>query len=140
MAITLETIAAPGATPIANNAASAKSFANDYSKLINRNISSQDRKMISITGLIYELAAAGGTNYKSNHAGLRQDATVYTGGIPMIDLEVAMAALEWNAGRAADATLSADVPALIASGPKLDASPVDALDRIIIFLRAKLGK
>lgn len=136
--ITLETVAAPGATPIATGGSSAKSFCNDYYKLVNQNISSQDRKMIQITGLIYKLANAGGANYKTNHAGLRQDAMVYTGGISRFDLEVAMSALDWNTGKIADNTLSTDVPTLIASGPKLDATSVEVLDRIIAFLRAQM--
>jgi hypothetical protein len=136
--ITLEQIAAPGATPIAANATSAKSFANDYYKLVNQNISTRDRKTIDILGLIYKLNNAGGANYKSNHAGLIQDATVYTGGISRFDLCVAMAALDWNTGNVADGTLSTDIPTLTKEGRDLDNLAEEQLDRIIAFLRAQM--
>ncbi len=138
--ITIETIAAPGATPISPNASSQKSFDNDYAKLGVGNISNRDRKTISILGLIYELNAAGGANYKTNHAGLIQDSTVYTGGISMFNLCTAMAATDWNGGVAADATLSTDVPTLLNEGRDLDNKSEDELDRMIAFLRCQLGK
>lgn len=140
MAITLEQIAAPGATPITYNAASAKSFANNYYKLSQGNITTRDRKAISALGLIYELNNAGGANYKSNHAGLIQDSRVYAGGISMIDLATAMAALEWNAGNVADATLSTDVPTLLNEARDLSQLAEPQLDRILAFLRAQLRR
>lgn len=139
-AITLEQIAAPGATPITFNAASSKSFFNDYFKLNQDNISTRERKAISALGLIYELAAAGGANYKSNHAGLIQDSRVYTGGQPLLDLTTAMAALEWNAGNVADATLSTDLPTLTKEARDLHALAELELDRILVLLRAQLRK
>lgn len=138
--ITLELVAAPGATPITPNAAAAKGFHNNYFKLAVPSLSNRDRKTISILGLIYELANAGGANYKTNHAGLRQDAVVFNGGIPKIDRIAADAANDWNAGFVADATLSTDVPTLIAAGPKIDATDEYTLDLIIIFLRAQLRR
>jgi hypothetical protein len=140
MAIVIETIAAPGATPIARDAASQKSFVNDYYKLAVPDLSTRDRKTISILGLIYELTAAGGANYKSNHAGLIQDSTVYTGGISLFSLCTAMAATDWNGGKAADATLSTDISTLLGEGRDLDNKSEDELDRMIAFLRAQLGK
>jgi hypothetical protein len=136
--ITLDQIAAPGATPITPNATSAKTFANDYAKVNVPNLSSQDRKTLAILGLIYKLNNAGGANYKTNHAGLIQDATVYTGGISQFSLEAAMAALDWNTGNVADVTLSTDVPTLMKEGRDLDDLPVQTLDRIIAFLRAQM--
>jgi len=133
----LEQIAAPGATPIAGNATSSKSFANDYFKLVNQNISTRDRKTIDILGLIYKLNNAGGANYKSNHAGLITDSLVYTRGIERFDLCVAMAALDWNTGNVADATLSTDIPTLTKEGRDLDNLAEEQLDRIIAFLRAQ---
>lgn len=138
MAITLESVAAPGATPIANNAASAKSFANNYYKLAVPNLSTQDRKTIMILGMVHVLAATG-ANYKSNHAGLIQDAQVYTGGIPMLDVFTALTATTWSAGKATDATFSADVPTLLGEGRDIADLPEDKLDRIISFLAAQLG-
>lgn len=138
--ITLESIAAPGATPITRNGSSAVSFANNYYKVGTGNLSPRDRKALSILGLIYELNAAGGANYKSNHAGLIQDSRVYSGGISMIDLVSAMAALEWNAGNVADATLSTDVPTLINEARDIHVLAELELDRILIFLRAQLRR
>lgn len=138
--ITLAQIAAPGATPIANNAASAKTFADDYAKVAQSNLSQQDRKTLSILGLVYELANAGGANYKTNHAGLIQDAQVYSRGISQFNLEAAMAVLDWNSGNVADATLSTDVPTLMNEGRDLDDLPMLTQDRIIAFLRAQLRR
>ena len=140
MSITLETIAAPGATPIANNAASAKSFANDYAKLDVPNISDQDRNAIAILGLIFQLTAAGGANYKSNHAGLIQDSMVYSGGISNLNPVTARAAYCWDNGRAADATLSADVPTLLQQARDIADLPALTQERLIAFLRAQVGQ
>jgi len=139
MSQTLEAISAPGATPIANNAASSKSFANDYFKLAVPNLSTRDRKTIWILGLIYELTHNGGANYKSNHAGLIQDSQVYSGGISLFDLVVSLSADAWSAGRAADATLTNDLGALLTEGKDLRQKSEEELDRIIAFLRAQLG-
>lgn len=136
--ITLDQIAAPGATPIAVNATSATTFASDYYKLAVPNISTRDRMTIRILGLIYKLNNAGGANYKSNHAGLMQDAVVYTRGISQFDLDTAMAALDWNTGNVADATLSTDVPTLLKEGRDLDNKSEEELSQIIAFLRAQM--
>lgn len=139
MAITLETIAAPGATPIANNAASAKSFANNYFKLAVPNISTRDRKTILILGMVYTLAATG-ANYKTNHAGLIQDATVYTGGISAeFDIWAALASTTASAANTLTATFSLDVPTLLKEGRDLDNLAEGELDRIIAFMAAQLG-
>ncbi len=138
--IAFESIAAPGATPIVVNAASAKSFANNYSKAGPPYLSQRDRKQIQIIGLIAELNANGGANYTANHTVLRQDAAVYTHGISKFNLEIAMCALDWNAGKVADSTLSTDIPTLLAAGPKLNETAAEDLDRIIAFLRAQLRK
>lgn len=137
--ITLETIAAPGATPIAVGGSSAKSFVNDYSKINVPNLSDRDRKTIWILGKVYELAHNGGANYKSNHAGLIQDSKVYTGGISQFDLVSGLAADAWNAGVAADNTLSTNIPTLLNEGRDLSQKSDDELDRIIAFLGAQLG-
>lgn len=138
--IAFESVAAPGATPIAYNAASAKSFANNYFKATERNISQQDRKEIRIIGLIAELKANGGADYSANHAGLRQDSMVYTGGISNFDLEVAECVNDWNAGKVADATVSSDIPTLIAAGPRIDRTDAQTQDRMIAFLQAQIRK
>lgn len=136
--ITLEQVAAPGATPITPNASSSKAFVNNYYKLSDGNISERDRKTIDILGLIYKLTNAGGANYKTNHAGLIQDSQVYTGGISQFNLETAMAADDWNTGNVADATLSTDVPTLLKEGRDLQNKSAEELDRIIAFLRAQM--
>ncbi len=137
MAQTLEAIATPGATPIANNSASSKSFANDYFKLSVPNLSTRDRKTIWILSLIYELAANGGPNYKLNHAGLIQDSQVYSGGIMMFDLVASLTADAWSEGRSADATLSNSIPALLQEGNDLKQKSEEELDRMIALLRAQ---
>lgn len=136
MAITLETIAAPGTTPITPNASSAKSFANDYYKLNAPNISMRERMTIAIVGLTHDVTSP---NYKTNHAGLIQDAAVYTGGISAkFDLFSALAGMDWTIGHAVDATLSADVPTLLKEGRDLANLSEDQLLRIYVFLRAQL--
>lgn len=134
--ITLEAIAAPGASPIAHNASSAKSFANDYAKSAPPNLSTRDRLTIGIIGMIHALASP---NYQNNHAGLMQDATVYTGGISQFDFWTAFAGLAWSAGKTVDASLSADVPTLLKEGRDLQNKSEDELLRIIAFLAAQLG-
>lgn len=136
--ITLTQNTAPGATPVTRNSTSAITFASNYYKLDEPNLDVQDRKTIDILGLIYKLNNAGGANYKTNHAGLIQDAAVYTGGISIFNLATADAANDWNTGNVADAALSTDVPTLIKEGRDLNQLPEDTLDRIIAFLRAQM--
>jgi hypothetical protein len=139
MAITLERIAAPGATPIANNAASSVAFANNYFKVSQAVISEQDRKTLIILGMVYELASRGGANYKGIMHLLRQDARVYTGGISNLDITTARAAVAWSIGNGLDSTLPSDMNSLMGLAPKTDQLPSDELDRIIAFLYAQLG-
>jgi hypothetical protein len=136
--ITLTQNTAPGATPIANNAASASTFAGNYAKLAAPNISAQDRNAIAILGLVYKLNNAGGANYKSNHAGLIQDAQVFSGALSRLDLEVARAANDWNTGNVADATLSTDVPTLLKEARDIADLPALQQERLIAFLRAQM--
>lgn len=138
--ITLATVAAPGATPITPNASAAQGFQANYFKLSVPGLSDRDRKTISALGLIYELTAAGGANYKTNHAGLIQDSVVFSGGISNLNKTMADAANEWNAGVVADATLSTDVPTLLNEGRDLDDLSELQLDRILTFLRAQLRR
>lgn len=139
MGQTLDLIPVPGATPIANNSTSAKTFASDYFKLSVPNLSTRDRKTIWILGLIYELAHNGGANYKTNHKQLQQDAQVYTSGIMQFDLIAGSAADAWSAGNTADATLTNSIPGLLALAPAISQQAEDQLDRIIVFLRAQLN-
>lgn len=136
--ITLEQVAAPGATPITPNQTPEQQFCDNYAKLGVGNISQKDRNTIAILGLIYELAHAGGANYKTIHKQLVQDAMVFTGGISMFNEAVARAANDWNSGNNADATLSTDVPTLLAQGPHIQNQPEQTQERIIAFLRAQL--
>lgn len=136
--IALEQVAAPGATPIAFNAAAAKLFANNYAKLAAPNLAARQRITIGILGLIYKLTNAGGADYKSNHKGLIQDAAVFCGAISNLDPVVARAANDWNTGDVADGTLPNDVPTALAEGRDLaDLSELE-LERIIAFLRAQM--
>lgn len=138
--INLKLITAPGASPVAYNTTSAKEFASNYFKLGPDGISaSRDRKTVSILALIYELASlGGGTNYKSNHAGLIQDAQVYTGAISNFDMVTAMAAIDWTIGNTADATLSASLHTLMTEGRDFAQLSDDQLDRILAFLNLKI--
>jgi|ERR1044071_7973975 hypothetical protein len=134
--ITIEVIAAPGATPIAQNAASAKAFADDYYKCNHPNLSMRQRMTLAIIGLIHTVSAA---NYKSNHAGLIQDSLVFTKGISQkFDLFSALAGIDVTNGHAVDATQSLDVPTLLAEGRDLENKSEDELNRIYVFLRAQL--
>lgn len=140
MAITLATVAAPGATPLANNATAARGFADNYAKLAHGNLSATQQKAISVLGLIYELTAAGGANYKTNHAGLIKDAQVHNGAISMLNKTTADAANEWNAGFVADATLPTSVNSLLADARDFIQLSELQLDRIITLLRAQLRR
>ncbi len=137
MAITIEQVAAPGATPISGNASSSKAFDNNYAKLGVGNISDQDRNAVAILGLIYKLNNAGGANYKSAHAALIQDANVYTRGISMFNFCTARAANDWNTGNVADATLSTDLPTLLKEARDIADLPAETQERLIAFLRAQ---
>lgn len=138
MAITLETIAKIGVTPIQTQSASAKAFANNYAKLASPGISAQDRKTITILGMLYVLALSG-VDYKLNHAGLIQDAAVYTGGISNLDIFAALPATTAGAMPALDPTFSLDVEVLLKEGRDFQQLPEQTLDRIIAFLAAQIG-
>lgn len=134
--ITLDTIAAPGTTPIAYNATSAKSMASDYAKVNAPNLSMRERMALAIVGLTHVVTSP---NYKTNHGGLIQDASVYTGAISgQFDLFSALAGIDWTNGHAVDNTLSADVPTLMKEARDISQLSEDQLKRIYIFLRAQL--
>jgi hypothetical protein len=137
--ITLTQVAAPGATPIAYNATAAINWASNYAKVNDgAGISSVEAKALSVLGLIYKLNNAGGANYKTNHAGLMQDAEVFSGAISNLDAVRAQAINDWNTGNVADATLSTDIPTLMKEARDLTAKSDLQLDRMIAFLRAQM--
>jgi len=138
MAITLTQVSAPGATPLADNTSANRTWDDNYFKLGPPNISKQDRNAIAIAGLIYKLNNAGGANYKSNHAGLIQDAAVWTAGLTLFNAEVARALNDWNTGNVADATLSTDIPTLLKEMRDITQVPAERQERIIAFLRSQL--
>lgn len=138
MAITFEKVAAPGATPIANNGASEKSFVNNYYKLGEPNISMRETKAIIIDAMVYILAATG-ANYKNNHSGLRQDAAVYTSGISNLNPWVALAATSVSAANTTDATFPLTLSGLENDIKAFREMHEQQLDRIIAFLSAQLG-
>ncbi len=133
---TLESIAQPGATtPIATQTASEKSFCNDYYKINAPNISMRERMALAIICLLRSVTP----NYKTNHAGLIQDAKVYTGGISSVfDEFSALVGPLWTVAKVADATLSSDVPTLLGEARDLSNLSEDQLMRIYIFLRCQL--
>lgn len=139
MAITFESVAAPGASPIANNSASAKSFANNYAKLKTPGVSTRERKAIIIIGMMWVLGETTAFDYRSNHAGLIQDSEVYTKGISHFDVFAALAATSVSAGFAAKGTFPMTLDALELEGRDLIDLHEDTLDRIIGFLGAQLG-
>jgi hypothetical protein len=136
--ISLAQVAAPGATPITPNGTAEKIWLDNFAKLGVPNISQQDRNSIAILGLIYKLNNAGGANYKSNHAGLIQDAQVFSGGVSMLDPETARAVNDWNSGNVADGTLSTDVPTLLKEARDISQIPASRQEKIIAFLRAQM--
>jgi hypothetical protein len=133
---TLTVIPKPGATPLVRNAASAIAFYADYYKLNEPNISMRERMAIAIVGLTHVVTSP---DYRTNHAGLIQDAAVYTGGISAkFDLFSALAGIDWTNGKLVDAALSADMPTLLKEGRDLANLSEDELNRIYILLRAQL--
>lgn len=138
MAITLQTIAAPGATPIGKRTASQIAFDNSYYKLAAGTVAAQDRKAVMILAMVYILALTG-ANYKANHAGLIQDAAVYTGGISNFDIFAAFAATSASAANTADGAFSLDLPTLLKEARDIVDLPEQTQDRLIGFLAAQLG-
>lgn len=138
MAITLQTVAAPGATPITPNATSAKYFANNYAKLSAPNISMRERKAVIVLAMVYVLASTG-ADYRSNHRGLIQDTQVYTGGISHFDVFAALAATSVGAANTIDPTFSLNLETILKDGKDITQLSDETLDRIIGFLGAQLG-
>lgn len=136
MAITLQSVTNPGATPIAFNGASSVELANDYFKLAAPNLSMRQVLTIMTVAMTHALPSP---DYINNHAGLMQDAQVYTGAIPQFNWVVAMAALAWTAGKQEDATLSDDVEALLAEGRDFEGKSEEEQWRAITLLFAQLG-
>lgn len=134
--ITLEAIAAPGATPLTPNATSAKSFDADYAKASVGSLSTRQRLALIIVAMTHTETSV---NYKLKHPALIQDAMVYTGGISQFDYWTAAVGLEWTNGHAVDGSLSADVPTLLEEGRDLENLPEDTLFRIIALLRSQLN-
>lgn len=127
---------APGATPIANNATAAKTFANNYYKLNEPTLSMRERMTIAIIGLIHEVTAA---DYRLKHPNLIQDAMVFTRGISQeFDFFSAIAGATWTLGKATDAALSNDIPTLLGEGRDLANLSEDELKRIFVFLFCQL--
>ena len=136
MAITLSTFVRPGSPVTGTNNTAAQAFFDDYFKL--SDIPQTDRKTISILALIYECAAVGGPNYKSNQAQLIQDSEVAMGKISLFNIITAMSAIDWTIGKTADGTLSADVQTLLKEGSDIAQLSDDKLDRIIAFLNSQI--
>lgn len=136
MAITLETVASPGVTPIAHNSSSSISFVNNYYKAAVPNLSTRQRLTIAIISLIHSFNTP---DYTTNHAGLIQDTAVYTGGISQFDWGTALVALAWSLGKAQDATLSDDVDTLLNEGRDLENLSEEELWRILGMVFAQLN-
>lgn len=136
MAITLETIASVGSTPIPNNSASSVSFAADYFKSAVPNLTTRQRLAISIVALTHGFTTP---DYTANHAGLIQDAAVYTKGISQFDWATSFVGLCWTLGKSQDATLSDDVDVLLAEARDLENLSEEELWRVLATVFAQLN-
>lgn len=103
-------------------------------------------RTISILGRIYQLNAAGGKDYRTNHAGAIQDAKILFGGISLISGQMSQnkalieAAIDWGDGESSDAAgLSNSVNTLLAEGRDFLELPVETLERILLMLKYRLG-
>jgi len=139
-----QTLAALPALTSPVTLAQSKTFVGDMAAI--NNVGTAGIKTIGILGKIYKLAAAGGTNYKTNHPQLIQDAASLFGGVQMLtdlglseNVYLAQAVQDWSNGRAADATLSADVPTLLKEGRDFLALPVETLNRLRLLLNYKIA-
>lgn len=132
MAITLESVADAGASPIANNTASAIAFANNYAKLAT--LSRRDVLTIVLIQMIHYVAD-GGEDYRTNHPGLIQDAAVYTKGINIeLDVFAALGAIFQVWATQVNNGMSSDVEAILAEGRDLANLSEDQLIRILALI------
>lgn len=136
MAITLETISSVGSTPIPNNSASSVSFAADYAKSAPPNLSTRQRLTIAIVSLTHGFTTP---DYTANHAGLIQDAAVYTKGISQFDWATSFVGLCWTLGKSQDAALSDNVDDLLAEGRDFENLSEEELWRILATIFAQLS-
>lgn len=98
---------------------------------------------LSVISAIHELAGVGGFDYRANHKQLRIDATTYMGGFStMTYLEgqtaKLRAVLDWNDAKAADATTSNDVNALVVDMAGFRSTPEYTLEMFYYFLQVLL--
>jgi hypothetical protein len=138
MAITLQPIPGP-VTPLPNNNPATTAFANNYFKVAQGVVSTRERKMLQVVGLIREVKAVRSIDYTQKHKQLRQDAQTFTRGISTpLDLDTAFAAIDWSNGKAADATTPNELSALEAEAKDLRELHEDDLNRMIVLLECQL--
>lgn len=138
MAITFETIALPGATPVANNSASAQSFANNYAKLKAPGVSTRERKAFIVLALMWILGETESPDYRGNNAGVIQDAAVYTKGISHFDPWAAMCAIFLSQAYTIKGSFPMTMDGLVSDSRDFINLSEDELDRIVTLLSAQL--
>lgn len=117
-----------------------QTFANDYAIVSAPNLTTKDRNLIRMLGLIATLKNIRGVDYRTNHSQLRSDAAAYTNGISNFDLRAAMAVIEWTNGSQADASLTNDVEGLRKLAPHMLQLSEQEQDRIIAFLEVSINQ
>lgn len=110
-----------------------------------QNLSNREVMALMVISKIHQLSATG-TDYRLNHKQLRTDATAFMGGFSWENfppggtmMNRIQAVLAWNAGRAADATLSTDVNVLEAEMAGMRETPETTLWTFYFFLLYKLA-
>ena len=115
-------------------------FVNDYFKIAAPNLDYQDVATIRILGLIYTLNNVRGVDYRNNIQQLLNDAAAYTNGISNFDKHIGITVADWSNANRADPTLSNNVETMCQQGHIFDIMGQDQIDRIIAFLRVRIGQ
>jgi hypothetical protein len=111
------------------------------------NLSNRDVLAFSVYAKIYQLAAAGGANYKASHAQLRTDATNFLGQDMGLlndprngDYSCRIqAVIDWNAAYLVDNTITTDVWTISAGLKGLRETPEPTLLMFYFYLRYQLA-
>lgn len=109
------------------------------------NLDNREVLAFTVTALIYELQAKGGTDYRTNHPQLRTDVTTLFGAFNTLDSPLGStlyaqieAVIAWNVGQSGT-TLGSDVEAIILAMKGERETPESVLSHYILFLRYKLS-
>jgi hypothetical protein len=104
------------------------------------NLGNREVIALSVISAVHELFGVGGTDYRSNHTQLRQDAQVFLGGFNSMTFltgETAKlrAVLDWSDGHSLDATLSTNVDVLVSEMRGLRNDSEYILEKMYQFLQ-----